>query len=89
MDSRRLNRKCERSTRQKNSLLKLVIRRSITVYKYADDFTVINGSREIELHRAEWADWNYSGRLVFARRGRLSTADLIAFPDIKETEMLD
>lgn len=75
-----------RKTSQK---MRLVMTRSISRYKYTETFSVKNGNDESELGKAEWADWDYAGRLVFARRGRLYAADLSAFPDIRETEIVD
>ena len=75
-------------TSRRNRRIKLVISRSISVFKYKEDFSIVGGDQEVAV-RADWADWDYKGRLVFARNGHLFVADLRAFPDIAETEVLD
>jgi hypothetical protein len=73
----------------KNASMKLVMRRSISVFKYTESFSVKSDSSEVELRRAEWVDWDYAGRLVFFRSGRLYAANLSEFPTISETELVD
>jgi hypothetical protein len=52
---------------------------------------ILSGQRkeQAELRGAEWADWDMAGRLVFARSGCLCAANLDAFPEIRETELVD
>jgi len=73
----------------KNPKAKLLMNRSISVFKYREAFSVIRGKEEVEIGRAEWADWDSAGRLVFARSGCLYAANLDAFPEIKATELVD
>lgn len=77
----------EKISRQ-NPKIKLVMNRSISMFKYKEDYSVVSGSHEVAV-RADWADWDYSGRLLFARNGRLFVADLHAFPHVAETQLLD
>jgi hypothetical protein len=59
--------------------------RSISVFKYREEFSVVKGKEQAELRGAEWAHWDSAGRLVFARSSCLYAANLDAFPEIKET----
>ena len=77
----------ERRFRGQNPKIKLVMNRSISMFKYKEDYSVVSGSHEVAV-RADWADWDYSGRLLFARNGRLFVADLHAFPHVAETQLL-
>jgi len=58
----------------------LIIRltRSIEEHDYAEEFTVLDGagSTLFQIERANWADWDLRGRLVFARDGRILEGQL-------------
>lgn len=69
--------------------IRLVMTRSISHYRYTERFSVRSENDESELYNVEWADWDYAGRLVFARRGCLYSADLSAFPEIRESDIVD
>jgi hypothetical protein len=73
----------------KNPETKLLMERSISVFKYKEAFSVLKGKEQTEIREAEWADWDISGRLVFARNGRLYSAKLNALPDLQETQLVD
>ena len=78
----------EKETKE-NGSMKLVMKRSVSVYRIIESFAVKRSGNEIELRKAEWADWDHAGRLVFARSGCLYAADLKGFPEISETELVD
>lgn len=73
----------------KNPRIKLLMNRSISVFKYREAFSVLNGEHAVEIRKAEWADWDHAGRLVLARGGRLFACDVSAFPSVQETELVD
>jgi len=73
----------------KNPGIKLLMNRSISVFKYGEGFSLLKGKEEVEIRKAEWADWDHAGRLVLARGGCLYSCDVNAFPEIAETELID
>jgi hypothetical protein len=73
----------------KNPRIKLLMIRSISGFKYREDFSVLKGEQEVEIRKAEWADWDHAGRLVLARGGCLYACDVGAFPNVTETELVD
>jgi len=54
----------EKVSRQ-NFGIKLVMNRSISVFRYKEGFSVVGGGHDVEVRGAEWADWDHAGRLVF------------------------
>jgi hypothetical protein len=72
-----------------NPGIKLLMRRSITAFKYKEGFSVLGSGAEVEVRGAEWADWDHAGRLVFARGGKLFASDVSSFPEISESQLAD
>jgi len=61
----------EKKNREGNQSIRLL--RTIQVLDYSETFSIIfrQSSKEITIEQCGWADWDQSGRLVFARHGKL------------------
>jgi hypothetical protein len=79
----------EKTSRNKNRLLRLT--RSMERFDYAEEFSVIgrNKLHSTTITGGSWADWDQRGRLVFARDGKMFTAELSDRGLWSETELAD
>jgi hypothetical protein len=55
---------------------------------YAESFAVNTGGRRIEIPEIDWADWDQTGRLVFARAGKIF-AGRINGPEVEAKLLAD
>lgn len=79
----------EKKSRNLKQLLRLT--RSFERLTYTEEFSVISGkkSQSKTIPRASWADWDQSGRLIFARDGKVFAGQLYDSGTWKETELAD
>jgi hypothetical protein len=67
----------------------LQLTRSIERFDYSEEFSLgFTGAEPFtKIERASWADWDQQGRLVFARDGRLFSAQIMDRGGIAEREL--
>jgi hypothetical protein len=85
---------CQPEIREKRNMdgsLLLRLTRSIEELNYAEEFAVStrDGSVVIQIERANWADWDHRGRLVFAQDGKIFEGALSDTTHLSVRELVD
>jgi hypothetical protein len=79
----------ERTSRDGKHILRLT--RSVECLDYAEEFSGRSAERArlFEIERADWADWDQHGRLVFARDGKIFAASIKQSGELFEKLLID
>jgi hypothetical protein len=80
-----------REKRNKGGPMLIRLTRSIDELNYAEEFAVSSGDGHsmIQIERASWVDWDFRGRLVFARDGRIFESRVCESTVLNARELID
>lgn len=80
-----------REKARNGTTLAIRLTRSITELDYSEEFAVIDqrGSICIPIDGASWVDWDQRGRLIIARKGKVSVAEIEQDGSVQEALLLD